>query len=128
MSGPSVQLYETATGVVNAAGGVSLTFNGPKLGRTWQGTVSILGAPVAQAFTLSVGAQAFGIVYAPGPCGPYQMLHGQAISLVATSGLTVGSTITLILSGVDDPSEKATPYTGPTSATAAAVATPAGAP
>jgi len=128
MTGPSVQLYETATGLVNSSGGVILTFNGPRLNRTWQGTVSILGAPVSQVFTLSVGAQAFGMVYAPGPCGPYQMLLGQPLSLVATSGLPVGTTVTAILSGVDDPSERATPYTGPTAVTAAAVATPAGSP
>lgn len=128
MTTGSVQLYETAVGTVNASGGVSLSFNGPKLGRTWQGTVSILGAPVSQAFTLSVGAQAFGTTYAPGPAGPFQMLRGQSLSLAATSGLTPGTVITAILSGVDDPSEKATPYTGPTSVTAAAVATPAGSP
>ncbi len=112
----SVQLNETASAVANASGDVTLKFPIAKVNRTWQGTVSILNAPAGSQWTLSVGNQPFATVYAPGPAGPFQILSGQVLSLSAT-GLTAGDQYTAVLSGVDDPSTKATPYTGPTAVT-----------
>ena len=110
----SIQLYETAVATVQSSGAVTLTLNGPRFNRTWQGTVTILGAPSGSEFTVNVGAQNFGVLYAPGPAGPFQLLTGQNLQLTATLAATLaGSQITMILSGVNDPADRATPYVGP---------------
>ena len=110
----SIQLYESATGIVQASGAVTLTLNGPRFNRTWQGTVTVLGAPSGSEFTVNLGAQNFGVLYAPGPAGPFQLLTGQNLQLTATLATTLaGSQITMILSGVNDPADRATPYVGP---------------
>lgn len=123
MPGPSVQLYKTASATVAVDGSANISFNGPGFGRTWQGTVTILGSPQGTQWTISVGAQGFGESYAPGPAGPYQLLTGQTLTAAAT-GLTPGLQCTAILSGIDDPKENATPYTGPTIVTSVALGGP----
>ncbi len=112
MPGPSVQLYQTAYGVVDSIGKITLSMQGPPLNRVWQGTLSIIGSVLGVQFTVSIGNQASSIFFAPGPAGPYQLLHGQTISLTAT-GLISGTSYTAVFVGVDDPSEGATPYVGP---------------
>lgn len=119
----SIQLYQTAQATADSGGNASFKFPGPGLTRTWQGTVTILGATQGTPWTISIGAQAFGILYAPGPSGPYQLLHGQILT-ATTAGLTAGAQFTAILSGVDDPSQEATPYTGPTIVTSVALGSP----
>lgn len=110
----SIQLYESATGIVQADGSVTMVLNGPRLNRVWQGTVTVLGSPSGSQFTVNLGAQNFGVLYAPGPAGPFQLLTGQNLQLTATLAATLaGSQITMILSGVNDPADRATPYVGP---------------
>ena len=120
MTTGSVQLYQIAQGVADANGNLTMTIRGPFLSRTWQGTISIIGAPQGSEFDVTVGAQLTGTMNAPGPAGPFQLLTGQ--NLVVTGvGLTVGLTCTLVLTGVDDPKENPTPYTGPSIPAATAV-------
>lgn len=109
----TVQLYETASSVANPLGNVILQFPGPGFGRTWQGTVSVLGSPQGTEWNVSIGAQAFGTINAPGPGGPYQLFAGQSITLSA-AGLTAGSQYSAILSGGDYSKDDAPPYGGPT--------------
>lgn len=109
----SVQLYETASSIATLLGNVTLQFHGPGFGRTWQGTVSVLASPQGTEWTVSIGAQAFGVLNAPGPAGPYQLLTGQTITLTA-AGLTAGVQYSAILSGGDYAKDEAPPYGGPT--------------
>jgi hypothetical protein len=110
----SIQLYESATGIVQADGSVTMVLNGPRLNRVWQGTVTVLGSPSGSQFTVNLGAQNFGVLYAPGPAGPFQMMAGQNLELTATLATTLaGEQITMILSGVNDSVDSPTPYTGP---------------
>jgi hypothetical protein len=119
----SVQLYQTAQATADASGNASLKFPGPGLTRTWQGTVTILGSTQGTPWSISIGAQAFGLLYSPGPSGPYQLLSGQILT-ATTTGLMPGDQFTAILSGIDDPREEATPYTGPTIVTSVALGGP----
>jgi len=123
MPGVSVQLYQTLGATADSTGNCTMKINGPGFGRTWQGTVTILGSPQGTEWTISIGAQSFGQIYAPGPAGPYQLLTGQTLQLSA-SGLAVGTKCTAIFSGVDDPKEAATPYTGPTITTSVTLGGP----
>lgn len=109
----SVQLYQTATVTTDAMGNAQLKFGPPRVNRIWQGTVQVLNSPQGTQWTVAVGLQQFGYLFAPGPAGPFQLLNGQTLTLT-TTGLTPGDTYTAVLSGVDDPSENPSPYTGPT--------------
>ena len=112
----SVQLAQTAVGIANAGGGVTLKFPLPMVNRTWQGTVSLVNAPAGSVWQVNIGNQLYASMYAPGPAGPFQILSGQALSLVG-AGLTAGTQYVAVLLGVDDPADDATPYTGPTAVT-----------
>jgi hypothetical protein len=110
----SVSLYASQQGTIQANGSLTIDLLGPRFNRTWQGTITVLGAPSGTQFTINVGAQNFGLMYAPGPAGPFQLLTGQTLQLTATLPTTeAGALVTAILSGVDDPADRATPYTGP---------------
>ncbi len=112
----SVQLAQTGTGTADSNGDVTISFPIPMVNRTWQGTVSIVNAPAATQFNVKIGNQLYAILYAPGPAGPFQILSGQKLELTAT-GLTARTQYIAVLSGVDDPADNATPYTGPTAVT-----------
>lgn len=116
-------LYQTASAVADANGNVEIYFNGPGSGRVWQGTISIILGPAGTRFTLVIGGQKFGVISSPGPGGPFQFLPNQSITLSA-SLVTPGDTFTAIISGVDDPEEGATPYTGPFAVTSVATGSP----
>ncbi len=117
MGAGSVLLNQTAQGEGNATGGAEISFSAPRMTRVWQGTVSVTNAPAGTAFTVSVGGQPAGVLYAPGPFGPIQIQSGLALQLAASTGLTQGTFYQAILLGVDDPIENPTPYTGPTAVT-----------
>jgi len=119
----SVQLYQTAFPVVAADGTVTLVIDGPRFNRTWQGTLSILGVPGGTPFAITVGAQAYGTLYAPGPGGPFQLLTGQRL-VAQASGLTAGIIVEGILAGIDQPKEAATPWLGPTLVNSVALGIP----
>lgn len=112
-----VQLYATQIANADASGNVTITINGPRLNRTWLGSLTLLGAPQGTGFTVSVGAQKYGTLYSPGPGGLFELMTGQ--NLVATaSGLTVGTQVTALLAGADYPKDQAPPYFGPVLVTA----------
>lgn len=93
-------------------GDLTITFPLVPVGRTWQGSVSVPTAPPGAQISVAVGGITLGLMYAPGPFGPLQLLSGQSLSLTAT-GLPPGATYTAILSGIDEPSGSASPYFGP---------------
>lgn len=109
-------LYQTQTSVVDVNGNVEIYFNGPGHGRVWQGTISIIRGSTGKQFEVVVGGQAYGYISTPGPGGPYQLSENQNL-ILTSSGLTAGDSYTAILAGVDEPSENASSYTGPTSTT-----------
>lgn len=116
-----VQLYQTSFATVDANGDLKFTINGPQLTRTWLGSVTFVGLPGGTQVLISVGAQAYGAMSAPGPGGLFELLHG--ISLVATtSGLTPGLQASLVFAGADFPANQAPPYFGPSLITATASA------
>jgi hypothetical protein len=116
-----VQLYETSSGTVDANGNLTFTISGPRITRTWLGSLTFVGLPGGTLINVSVGAQAYGQMSAPGPGGLFELLHG--ISLVATtSGLTPGLQATMVLAGADFPANQAPPYFGPSLITATATA------
>jgi hypothetical protein len=116
-----VQLYETSFSTVDANGNLSFQISGPQLTRTWLGSLTFIGLPGGTQIAVSVGAQAYGSMSAPGPGGLFELLHG--ISLVATaSGLTPGVQASMVLAGADFPAAQAPPYFGPSLITATATA------
>jgi hypothetical protein len=112
MSKISVSLNEYATSKSDGSGAVTLKFFAPPVGRVWQGTVTIPDASGLSLWTLSVGGQKFGNLGGPGPYGPLQAQSGQVIQLVG-SGLLPASPYTAVLSGINDPQESPSLYTGP---------------
>jgi hypothetical protein len=112
MSKISVSLNEYATSKSDGSGAVTLKFSAPPVGRVWQGTVTIPDASGSSLWTLSVGGQKFGNLGGPGPYGPLQAQSGQVIQLVG-SGLLPASPYTAVLSGINDPQESPSLYTGP---------------
>ena len=116
-------LYQTVSGTVDANGDITLFLAGPGSGRVWQGTISITRGPLNTQFEVIIGGQQMGYVNSPGPGGPYQIFSNNSINLVASGALT-GSMYTAILSGVDDPMEGATPYTGPIAVTSLSTGSP----
>jgi len=114
-----VQLSNTAQATANTAGAVTITFPAPGLTRTWQGSVSVSGSPPGTPWQIFVGGSLIGVLFAPGPFGPVQALSGQAVTVVADIPLVSGQTYTASLTGVDDPSSDATPYSGPVAVSAA---------
>jgi hypothetical protein len=112
MSKISVSLNEYATSKSDGSGAVTLKFFAPPVGRVWQGTVTIPDASGSSLWTLSVGGQKFGNLGGPGPYGPLQAQSGQVIQLVG-SGLLPASPYTAVLSGINDPQESPSLYTGP---------------
>ena len=124
-----VQLYETAFATVDVNGDLSFKISGPRITRTWLGSLTFVGLPGGTLLSVSVGAQAYGQMSAPGPGGLFELLHG--ISLIATAtGLTPGLQATMVLAGADFPADQAPPYFGPSliTATASAGGTPANMP
>ena len=115
-----IQLFESASGVADAAGLVTLSFNSPFVNRAWQGTVQLVNAPPASAWAVSISGIVLPTLYAPGPYGPLQMLYGQRLVL-KSSGLTPGFQYTALLMGIDEPANQASLYTGPTAVTSVAV-------
>jgi hypothetical protein len=116
-----VQLYQTSFATVDANGDVSFEIVGPQVTRTWLGSLTFVGLPGGTLISVSVGAQAYGQMSAPGPGGLFELLHG--ISLVATAtGLTPGLQVSMILAGADFPAAQAPPYFGPSLITATATA------
>jgi hypothetical protein len=112
MSKISVSLNEYATGPSDGLGTVTLSFSAPPVGRIWQGTVTIPDASGTSSWVLSVGGQKFGNLAGPGPYGPLQAQSGQIIKLVG-SGLSLSIPYTAVLSGINDPQESPSLYTGP---------------
>ena len=111
-------LYETSQATVDANGNVTLTIFGPRLDRVWMGTLTINGATSGVPFQVTVGAQPFGTVLAPGPGGPFQLFRGINLTLAASgTAMTQGTLITAVLAGTDFAKETAPPYIGPTSVT-----------
>lgn len=111
-----VSLYQTSQSVVDSNGNCSITFSLPRLDRVWLGTLAITGSTAGTSWQVYVGSQSMGILLAPGPGGPFQVLGGLALTAQAT-GLTPGDNILAALIGTDFSKEYAPPYTGPTSVT-----------
>lgn len=115
-TGP-VQLNQSAQATADTTNSATITFPAARLGRTLQGSVSVSGSPPGTAWSVAVGGQVLGILFAPGPYGPVQILSGQALTLTATNTLVHNQNYVATLSGVDDPAENPTPYNGPNSVT-----------
>lgn len=116
-------LYQTTSAVADVNGNVDIYFAGPGSGRVWQGTISIILGPAGTDFVLTIGGQKFGVINSPGPGGPFQFLPNQSVNISA-SLVTPGTTFSAIISGVDDPQESATPYTGPFAVTSVSTGSP----
>ena len=110
MPGFSLTLHERASGTP-AAGAVTLSFPAPKLGRVWQGSVTIPSALGTDSWLLTIGGQLYANVGGAGPFGPVQVQGGQVLSLVGTVSGT--APMIAVLSGIDDPNDAMSPYTGP---------------
>ncbi len=123
MSPGSLRLYQVASGTADANGNVSLVFNGPGSGRVWQGGISIVSGTVGTLFTLTIGGQPWGAINSPGPGGPYQVWSGQDIELSATK-VKPGQSFVAVMSGVDDPENGVTPYTGPIAVSSVSTGSP----
>lgn len=117
----SVSLNQRVSGTpVNNV--VTLSFPAPPLNRTWQGSVTIPRALATDLWNVTIGGQLQAVVQGSGPFGPIQVVSRQVLQLVGTVTLT--TPYVAILSGIDDPADNATPFTGPTALPSAGLAFP----
>lgn len=119
----SVPLNQRASGTP-AAGAVTLSFPSPKIGRIWLGSVTIPNALGTDVWLVTVGGQLCATVTGSGPFGPLQIQGGQVLALTGTVGLI--TPYVAVLSGIDDPADNPTAFTGP--AALASVSAPSTAP
>ena len=115
-----VPLNQRASGNPSA-GAVTISFPSPPIGRIWQGSLTIPGAASTDVWKVTLAYQLVAVVTGSGPFGPLQIQAGQVLSLAGTVSLT--TPYTAILSGIDDPADDASPYTGPAVPPAAGSAT-----
>jgi hypothetical protein len=111
-----VPLNQRASGNPSA-GAVTISFPSPPIGRIWQGSLTIPGAASTDVWKVTLAYQLVAVVTGSGPFGPLQIQAGQVLSLAGTVSLT--TPYTAILSGIDDPADDASPYTGPAALPAA---------
>ena len=113
----SFQLNEIETGTASASGSLTLTFPAARLNRTLQGSVTVAGSAPGTVWSVLVGGQQIGTLFAPGPFGPVQILSGQSLSVSAIGTLAPGQAYSATVQGIDDPAATPSPYSGPVSVT-----------